>query len=114
EARDNKEIGSIISTAVTQTSFMGNGAISKNLGAGASSFLFRELRERPTVIYLILPGRYLKTCSRWFRLIVASALNELMEEQKQRGLSVLFMLDEFAQLGPLKAIEDAFGIARDY
>ena len=37
-----------------------------------------------------------------------------MEEQKQRGLPVLFMLDEFAQLGPLKAIEDGFGIARDY
>jgi len=112
EAKENKEIGSIISTAVTQTSFMGNGAISKNLRAG--SFRFSQLRERPTIIYLILPGRYLKTCSRWFRLIVASALNELMEEQKQRGLPVLFMLDEFAQLGPLKAIEDGFGIARDY
>ena len=47
---------------------MGNGAISKNLAAG--SFRFSQLRERPTVIYLILPGRYLKTCSRWFRLIV--------------------------------------------
>jgi type IV secretion system protein VirD4 len=112
EAKDNKEIGSIISTAVTQTSFMGNGAISKNLLAG--SFLFRELRERPTVLYLILPGRRLKTCSRWFRLIVGAALNELMDEQKTRGLSVLLMLDEFAQLGPMKAIEDAFGIARDY
>src|ERR1035438_10076488 len=112
EAPANGEIGSIISTAVTQTSFIGNRAISRNLAHG--SFRFSQLRERPTVIYLILPGRYLKTCNRWFRLIVASALNELMEEQKQRGLSVLFMLDEFAQLGPLKAIEDAFGIARDY
>ena len=112
EAKDNKEIGSIISTAVTQTSFIGNGAISKNLRE--SSFLFRQLRERPTIIYLILPGRYLKTCNRWFRLIVGSALNELMEEQRERGLSVLFLLDEFAQLGPLKAIEDGFGIARDY
>jgi type IV secretion system protein VirD4 len=112
EAKDNKEIGSIISTAVTQTSFMGNGAISKNLKAG--SFLFRELRQRPTVIYLILPGRRLKTCSRWFRLIVGAALNELMDEQKTRGLPCLLLLDEFAQLGPMKAIEDAFGIARDY
>lgn len=112
EAKDNKEIGSIISTAVTQTSFIGNGAISKNLASG--SFRFSELRERPTVLYLILPGRRLKTCSRWFRLIVGAALNELMDEQKQRGLPVLFMLDEFAQLGPLKAIEDGFGIARDY
>jgi type IV secretion system protein VirD4 len=112
EASDNKEIGSIISTAVTQTSFIGNGAITKSLEA--SSFLFRELRERPTNIYLILPGRRLKTCARWFRLIVGSALNELMDEQKQRGLPVLFLLDEFAQLGPLKAVEDGFGIARDY
>ena len=70
------------------------------------SFLFRELRQRPTVLYLILPGRRLKTCSRWFRLIVGSALNELMDEQKTRGLPCLFVLDEFAQLGPMKAIED--------
>ena len=66
------------------------------------------------MLYLILPGRRLKTCSRWFRLIIGAALNELMDEQKQRGLPVLFLLDEFAQLGPLKAIEDGFGIARDY
>jgi type IV secretion system protein VirD4 len=112
EAKDNKEVGSIISTAVTQTSFIGNGAISKNLAG--RSFLFRELRQRPTVLFLILPGRRLKTCSRWFRLIVGAALNELMDEQKTRGLPCLFLLDEFAQLGPMKAIEDAFGIARDY
>lgn len=112
DAKDNKEIGSIISTAVTQTSFIGNRAISRNLAAG--SFLFRQLRERPTVLYLILPGRRLKTCSRWFRLIVGAALNELMDEQKTRGLACLLLLDEFAQLGPMKAIEDAFGIARDY
>jgi type IV secretion system protein VirD4 len=37
-----------------------------------------------------------------------------LDEQKQRGLPVLFLLDEFAQLGPLKAVEDGFGIARDY
>ena len=112
DAKDNKEIGSIISTAVTQTSFIGNRAISRNLAAG--SFLFRELRERPTVLFLILPGRRLKTCSRWFRLIVGAALNELMDEQKTRGLPCLLLLDEFAQLGPMRAIEDAFGIARDY
>ncbi|HZL58017.1 MAG TPA: hypothetical protein VFC21_13085 [Bryobacteraceae bacterium] len=80
EAKDNREIGSIVSTAVTQTSFIGNGAISKNLAV--SSFLFRELRQ--------------------LRLIVGAALNELMDEQKTRGLPCLFLL------------EDAFDIARDY
>jgi type IV secretory pathway TraG/TraD family ATPase VirD4 len=47
-------------------------------------------------------------------LIVGAALNELMDEQKTRGLPCLLLLEEFAQLGPMKAIEDAFGIARDY
>jgi type IV secretion system protein VirD4 len=112
DAKDNKEIGSIISTAVTQTSFIGNAAITKSLSE--SSFLFRQLRQSPTILYLILPGRRLKTCARWFRLIVGAALNELMEEQRERGCSVLFLLDEFAQLRRLAAIEDAFGIARDY
>src|ERR1017187_9736792 len=118
EAEKNKELGSIISSAVSQTAFIGNGAIGKNLAGG--SFRFSELRDRPTNLYLVLPGRYLKTCNRWFRLIIASALNELMEEQTERGLQVMLMMDEFAQLTGggqgvgLRAIEDAFGSGRDY
>jgi type IV secretion system protein VirD4 len=47
------------------------------------------------------------TAGKWFRLIVASALSELMREE--RGLPVLALLDEFAQLGHLKAMRDAMG-----
>jgi hypothetical protein len=47
------------------------------------------------------------TAAKWFRLIVASALSELMREE--RGLPVLALLDEFAQLGHLKAMRDAMG-----
>jgi type IV secretion system protein VirD4 len=108
--QDNKEILGIVSTAITQSSFIGNEAIAHDLSA--STFSFRDLKKRPTTIFLGLPARYLSTCSKWFRLIVASALNELMYEE--RGVPVLMVLDEFAQLGRLKIIENAMALARGY
>jgi type IV secretion system protein VirD4 len=109
-APDNKEILGIVSTAITQGSFIGNAAIADNLSA--SSFSFRDLKKRRTTVFLGLPARYLSTCGKWFRLIVASAMNQLLHEE--RGVPVLMVLDEFAQLGRLKVIENAMGLARGY
>jgi type IV secretion system protein VirD4 len=109
-AEDSKEIASIISTAITQSSFIGNKAIAENLCL--SDFRFRQLKERPTAVFLVLPARYLGTCSKWFRLIVAAAMDELLHEE--RGVPVLMVLDEFAQLGRLKVIENAMALARGY
>ena len=49
----------------------------------------------------------------WFRLLIASALNDLLIEE-EKGTPVLCVLDEFAQFGALKLIEDAFGLAAGY
>jgi type IV secretion system protein VirD4 len=101
-AWDNKEIQSIISTADTQTGFIGS-AIAKNLET--SDFSFRELKRTPTTVYLVLPARFLGTGGKWFRLLIASALNALLREE--RGVPVLMVLDEFGQLGNLAAISNA-------
>jgi type IV secretion system protein VirD4 len=107
---ENKEVLSIISTAITQTGFIGNKAIADNLSG--SDFRFRDLKYKPTTVYLVLPTRYLATCGKWFRLIVAAALDDLLREE--RGIPILAMLDEFAQLGRLAAIENAMGLAAGY
>lgn len=102
---DNKgELQSIISNADTQTGFITR-AIAANLEQ--SSFRFGDLKQRPITVYVVLPTRYLNSAGKWFRLIVASALNELMREE--RGLPVLAVWDEFAQLGHLKAMRNAMG-----
>lgn len=110
DAEENKEVLAIISTAITQSSFLGNKAIADSLGR--STFSFRDLKKRPISVFLTQPARYLSTCSRWFRLIVAAALDELLQEE--RGIPVLLVLDEFAQLGRLKIIENAMALSRGY
>ena len=54
-AKDNREIASAVSAAVTQTGFIGSRAIANNLSA--SDFRFRDLRRQPTTVYIILPPR---------------------------------------------------------
>jgi type IV secretion system protein VirD4 len=109
-AEDNKEVLAIISTAITQSSFIGNKAIADSLSH--STFSFRDLKKSGTSVFLTLPARYLSTCSKWFRLIIAAAMHELLQEE--RGVPVLVVLDEFAQLGRLKIIEDAMALSRGY
>jgi len=110
-APNKSELSSIVSTARTQTKFLGTKAIADNLGR--SDFRFRELKDRPmTTVYLTLPTRYLATCSKWFRLVVASALDDLLREET--GVPVLVVLDEFYQLGRLKVIQNAMSLARGY
>ena len=72
---------------------------------------FADLKRRPMTVYVILPAERMRTHAVWLRLLIVSALHALY---KPGGLPVLFMLDEFAQLGHLGPIEDAFGLVRGY
>jgi type IV secretion system protein VirD4 len=111
-ASNRGELASIISTARTQTRFLGTRAIADSLSGRESNFRFRELKQRPTTVYLTLPTRYLATGSKWFRLVVAAALDDLLREEK--GEPVLVIADEFYQLGRLKILQNAMSLARGY
>ena len=107
--RDNRETSSIQSTADRQTSWMLSPLMRENMAC--NDIDFRSLKERPTTVYLILPAERMRTHSVWLRLVIVSALRSLY---RQGGIRTLFMLDEFAQLGHLAPIEDAFGLVRGY
>lgn len=80
-----------------------------------SSFCFREMRTRPTTVYLVLPPNYLDTYGRWLRLIVASALHELTAPAPvQTAHRTLFLLDEFATLKHLPIVTEKIAYARGY
>jgi type IV secretion system protein VirD4 len=104
------EIKNIKSTAITQTAFLDDPAIAHVLSA--SKFNMSDFKMMPCTLYIILPSRHIAAYSRFFRLIVVSALDQLTSVPG--GVRTLFMLDEFAQLGHLSAIENAFGLARGY
>ncbi len=107
--RDNDEIASIRSTADRQTGWM----LSPPMRAcmAKNDLDFATLKERPVTVYLILPAERMRTHAVWLRRVIVSALRALYHPG---GLPVLFMLDEFAQLGHLAPIEDAFALVRGF
>lgn len=108
---ENRELFSILSTAVTQTDWIDSKPIKRALSGG--TFDFAKMKYRPITVYLILPPRYLETHSTWLRLMITSALMPLIRSTA-KGVPVLLMLDEFAQLGRLEVIERNMAIMRGY
>jgi type IV secretion system protein VirD4 len=104
----------VIETAAAETAFLDSPPIARDLAGG--NFHFADMRREIVTVYLILPTSRLNTHAKWLRLIITAALRALYEpvpfKQKVRLPPVLFILDEFAQLGRLEAIEAALGIAR--
>jgi type IV secretion system protein VirD4 len=107
--RDTEEIASIQSTADRQTNWMLSPLMRANMAR--NDIDFADLKQRPITVYLILPAERMRTHSVWLRLVIVSALRALY---KPGGVRTFFMLDEFAQLGHLAPIEDAFGLVRGY
>ena len=115
KAAENRELVSIVSTAITQVNFMGNRAIANSLNPkeGGPVLRFADIRNKPSTVFLILPIRYLVACAKWFRLVIAAAMADLLQE-KRGPVPVLGMFDEFAQLGAMKIMSDIMGIGRGY
>jgi type IV secretion system protein VirD4 len=108
---ENKEVNDVISTAITQLGFIGNAAIAESLSG--SDFRFSDLLRGVVTVYICLPLNMLDVCDKYFRLILETALTDLLSEgQKGKGKRVLAIIDEMAQLGPhMKSLENAMGMA---
>jgi len=103
-----KELASILSTARTQLVFLESPAMVSNLRR--SLLRLSQLKARPTTIYLCLPASRMGTHGRWLRLIVAlavAALEQAPAREDGGRLPVLFILEEFAALGHMRALEQA-------
>jgi type IV secretion system protein VirD4 len=90
---ENREMHSVISTALTQTRWLDSRPVKRDLGG--PSFDFSVLKDRPATVYLILPARRLATHSAWLRLMLASMVQKLMKDTRRSNAPVLFMLDEY-------------------
>src|ERR1700733_4171777 len=77
-----------------------------------SDFNLLQLKRKPTTVYLILPGRYMDAYSRFLRLLITSAIDQITTEPG--GYPVLMILDEFARLEQLPAVSNAFGFAAGF
>jgi type IV secretion system protein VirD4 len=112
-AAEDRTKQSIVTTARVNTGFMRNEVLGKSLSA--SDFTFKELRDKPSTLYLVLPvDASSDVFDRYYRLVMASALAETMSEGCLGKTPVLFLLDEAGQMGYMKSVLQALSIARGY
>jgi type IV secretion system protein VirD4 len=105
KAMGDRERGSILSSARTQTAFLDSDNIKRSLAS--SDFALSDLKLKPTTVYLCLPASAMGTHARWLRLIITMALREMERIEYVPPLPVLFLCDEASSLGYMRQIEVA-------
>lgn len=117
---DNRELSSILSTALTQTRWLDSRPVRKDLTQD-TQLDFRTLKSQPTTVYIILPANRLGTHATWMRLMIAAILMPMLKDVSRTGAAtdgvpVLLMLDEYPALaeGGFSAIEKNMAMFRGY
>ncbi|WP_298922387.1 type IV secretory system conjugative DNA transfer family protein [uncultured Roseobacter sp.] len=132
----DREAASVLSNAQRHTHFLDSPRIAKV--TSRSDFHFSDLRHLVTSVFLVLPPNRMDAYSRWLRLLVSQALQDIARDaeaatqapeaspalsephsdvqraQKRLKAPALFLLDEFAALGRLEAVERAMGLMAGY
>ena len=122
----DREAASVMSNAQRHTHFLDSPRIAKVLSR--SDFNFSDLRHRITSVFLVLPPNRMDAYSRWLRLLVSQALQDIARDAEVAPSGstehlkasnptlgpALFLLDEFAALGRLEAVERAMGLMAGY
>ena len=128
----DREAASVLSSAQRHTHFLNSPRIADVISH--SDLHFAELQQRTVSVFLVLPPNRLDAYRRWLRLLISQALQDIarhaegpqapIEPQNgAQGVSgasqrpstpTLLLLDEFAALGRLEAIERAMGLMAGY
>lgn len=108
----DRERGSVLSTARRNTAFLDDPRIAQALSR--SDFDLAAIKEDLMTVYLVMPANKITNNSRFVRLFIGTVIASITASSKQPPHRVTFVLDEFAQLGYMKAIEDAVSLMRGY
>jgi type IV secretory pathway TraG/TraD family ATPase VirD4 len=111
-AKPDRERGSVLSTAQRHTAFLEDPRIVAALSR--SDFTLTDLKTKAKTVYIVLPPSKLSAQSRFLRGFTGLALASITASNMRPEHPVVFMLDEFAQLGRMAAIEDAIPLVRGY
>lgn len=102
----------ILSSAKSHTGFLDSPRLGKVLSR--SDFDMADLRSGDLSVYLILPPDKLDAYKSFLRLIIGGALQACIKAQARSSFPALFMLDEFAQLGPMDPVKRAYTLLGGY
>jgi type IV secretory pathway TraG/TraD family ATPase VirD4 len=111
-SKDPKEASGVHSTALRHTAFLDDPRIAAALSR--SDFQFADLKRQPMTVYVVMPPDRITAQSRFLRALVGAALSAITATNEKPQYNVLFLLDEFAQLGRMQSIEDAISLVRGY
>lgn len=99
--------GDILTTLGTHVKWLDSLAMRQALAA--SDFDLMTLKQKKATLYLVIPPDYLKEHARFLRLFITLALRAAGRGVRAEH-PMLFIMDEFATLGPLKVVEEAAGL----
>jgi len=105
--KHDRELSSILSVTREQLSFLDSKRLPGVLEP--SGFTIESINQQPTTVYMCLPASRLATHFRWLRVIVNLAMAKLESRGQVQPLPALLLLEEFATLGHMEAIEKAAG-----
>jgi len=72
-----------------------------------SDFSFESLKDETATVYVEIPFDMMKTFSGWLRVILKTALDAMLANPRVPDIPVLFVLDEFLNIGPFPEYRDA-------
>lgn len=99
-----KELGNFITNALQALSvFRASGQLGNSLSK--SDFSLEDLKTKKCTVYVMIPTDRVQNFAPWLGLISRQAISSVA--RGERGEPVLFMLDEFANMGKLAGFEEA-------
>lgn len=107
-----KTLQDVLSTAKASTDFLDSPRLEKALSS--SDFDLADLKAGDLSVYLILPPDKLGPYRRFLRLMIGAALQSCTRAKSLSPYPALFLLDEFAQLGHLEKVKEAYTLLGGY
>ncbi|MFC1609703.1 type IV secretory system conjugative DNA transfer family protein [Myxococcota bacterium] len=111
-AKEKKERSGVLSTAQRHTAFLDDPRIVRTLRR--SELDLSTLKHKPQTVYLVIPPDKLGAYNRFCRATIGLALGAMFKKPERPEHNVLFLLDEFAQLGSFAAAERGISIVRGF
>ena len=109
---DERTFSSVVATVRSHTEFLDSPAIQKTITV--STFDFRDLKDDPTTVFLVMPVERLDNYSRFVRVLVGCAQARLLAMRYKPQFPVLFLLDEFPRLQRFEKIDEGLSAHRGF
>ena len=105
-----------MSTVQSRTHIFSSAQLEKTIDQ--TTFTREDILSDNVSIYLIVPREHLRAYAGWIRMTVVSIYGMITRDAHKRQVQpkhrILFLMDEFANLGPIKAMLDAVSMGAGF